>query len=381
MSLTTDITGGLFGPTEEEEKLLRQLAVQNARLEKLAEMQEAERQAALPVKRLGRAGYYGAEGRAGGSSREVQHLGLAALQGRELGEETSYGGQRPLSPEEAAGARRAGLALGAGGEPIEVIRRTTATYAGPRAGSEEYATPGQARQAFRRDLGAGQFEPSGTGLARLKAKSASPLDPAKYFEALILNRYGVENPETKERALPQYARDFLLENLPSIKTPEDAVRLLREAAPRLEEGKRLEALGTQPARDRMYRNYLTARQMGLAPDMPNAAEVLLQGRITPENAKVYEQWLNWQPPKQERGPAGGKVEGEPRPSGFWGTAARGAISGLEGLRHLGHQIAYESTPLSWREGMEKPRWRSLEEIAEAERRRSREEEKRLAGNW
>ena len=38
-------------------------------------------------------------------------------------------------------------------KPIQVIRRMTSTYQGPQAG-EEFASPGQAAQAFRRDNGA-----------------------------------------------------------------------------------------------------------------------------------------------------------------------------------------------------------------------------------
>jgi len=296
MSLTTDITGGLFGPTEEEERYLRQLALQQDKLENLAALQEARQQAALPNKRLGLPGYYDNRPTA---SPEATRLTLAALRGRELGEPVSYGGQGPLTPEQVGAAQQQGLALGATGEPIEVIRRTTATYAGPRAGGEEYLTAGQARQAFRRDLGTGEYIPLGSLKADpFKRAEAAVLEAnlaKKELENKLLGEFGIPDKEDPNKlVLPPYAQRLLLQASPRTLAEVDTV--YKNLVPQVKEYKALEDLGSPQNRALMYKNYLRAAELGLVPKMPEAAKIFQQGAITPETRKAFEQWLNWREP-------------------------------------------------------------------------------------
>jgi len=156
MSLTTDLSGGLFGPTREEiekeaqyQKQRRLLELQQEGAVKLAEA----RNAPLNPRRE--------------PVREAQAFTRAFVAGKGLGDETSYGGQGPLFPEETA---RSEARLGSGQQefarPIPVTRGMTTTYQGPRYG-EEFAAPGQAVQAFRREQGAA-FVPGGGAMEGLK---------------------------------------------------------------------------------------------------------------------------------------------------------------------------------------------------------------------
>jgi hypothetical protein len=78
-----------------------------------------------------------------------------------------------LRPEEIAQSEaRAGQGQQDFTKPIQVIRRLTSTYQGPLAG-EEFASPGQAAQAFRRDNGA-DFVPEGG--AKLAMQQAGKLE-------------------------------------------------------------------------------------------------------------------------------------------------------------------------------------------------------------
>jgi len=155
MSMTTNITGGLYGPTEEEEKALRQLAVERAR--QAGAMEKAQAQAA--TERTDFAPGFGPkptakkEG-AAPLSREMIAGGRALLAGQQLGTPDSYGGAGPLTLAQA-GKSRERFAAGQQdfAQPIPVTRGMTTTYQGPMYG-EELATPGQAAQAFRREQGA-----------------------------------------------------------------------------------------------------------------------------------------------------------------------------------------------------------------------------------
>jgi len=97
------------------------------------------------------------------SGPEVQAFTRSVLAGKDLGAPASYGGQAPLRPEEIAQSEARVGKTQDFTKPIQVIRRMTSTYQGPQAG-EEFATPGQANQAFRRDQGA-DFVPAGGPLA------------------------------------------------------------------------------------------------------------------------------------------------------------------------------------------------------------------------
>jgi hypothetical protein len=104
---------------------------------------------------------------------DVQAFSKASLAGKRLGDESSYGGQAPLSQGEIAQSEsRVGQGQQDFAKPIQVIRRMTSTYQGPQAG-EEFASPGQAAQAFRRDDG-GDFVPEGG--AKLALQHQQKLD-------------------------------------------------------------------------------------------------------------------------------------------------------------------------------------------------------------
>lgn len=304
MSLTTDITGGLFGPSEEDLQKQEKIDLGREKLDLLREYlanQSASKayEEAQKARKEKVARYY--QRMYGGSSPS---LDKTKVYPSEIGEPTSYGGQQPLSGEEAEKARQRGMVLGAEGQPIEVIRGGQASYVGPRGGKEEYATPGQARQAFRRDLGIGEYVPPGGTLADLKQKPEKTdnlLHPIKYFETLFLRDHGIEDPQTKERKLPDYAQGLMLRALPKIKTPEDALRIYDELKPQLEEGKRLSTLGSRENRERIIQNFMTAQKMGLIPEGQANLDpkAYFNAPVTPENSKNFEYWLNWQPPKRE----------------------------------------------------------------------------------
>ncbi len=98
---------------------------------------------------------------------EVQAFTRAAINSRNLGESTSFGGQVPLRPEEIAQSEaRVDRGQQDFARPIAVTRGMTTTYQGPQYG-EELATPGQAAQAFRRDAGA-SFVPAGGAMEAIR---------------------------------------------------------------------------------------------------------------------------------------------------------------------------------------------------------------------
>jgi hypothetical protein len=148
MSMTTDLTGGGFGPNKAELAAAAQTAAANARAESLVEAARAREDAMNPGKLPGMpmgkfasgGGSGGAPGKGGGGAPGVaqQHLATAVARGTELGEPTSFRG--------GAGAP----------EPIAVMRGTTTTYNAGQAGHQfsdaEYATPLQAQQAYNRSM-------------------------------------------------------------------------------------------------------------------------------------------------------------------------------------------------------------------------------------
>lgn len=411
MSLTTDITGGLFGPTEEEQKYLRQLGLLQERLSSLEEQQEAARQAKLPAKIPGTPHYLTPEGKRvdqGTTGTEMRHLTLAALQGRGLGEETSYGGQRPLTGEEVSRAQQAGLALGAGGEPVEVIRGRSVTYAGPRAGGEEYLTAGQARQAFRRELGLGEYVPEGAELTKAKAEATlsalrnqakGALSPERYFEQYLTAKFGVKDEKTGETALPEYARQFFWENLPKVKSMEDARRLVDASADLLNQKRQEYDFMTRlnnPQTGAQMRGQMATEYLKRVGGRENAKQEVLDyiwnAPITPTNLQFFRNLMPAETPPPPPAPA--PVPTAPRRTETPPEIAEGerlarryeaateALAGPvapslrdlglgEGLRRTG--TALFGTPESWQRASD------LMRLAEAERRRR--EEERLAGGF
>jgi hypothetical protein len=146
-----------------------ELALERARIygEKGVAQEEARQTGATErelMKTPGAFSYSGIPGKFRSTPNEkgadVQAFGKASLAGKRLGDESSYGGQAPLRPEEIAQSEaRVGQGQQDFTKPVQVIRRLTSTYQGPQAG-EEFASPGQAAQAFRRDNGA-PFVPEG----------------------------------------------------------------------------------------------------------------------------------------------------------------------------------------------------------------------------
>lgn len=265
---------------------------------------------------------------------EKLRLTLAALRGYDLGEPPSYGGQKPLTPKEVQQVRQTGMPLGGTGEPVEIIRGTTASYAGPRAG-EEYLTPGQARQAFRRDLGEA-YQPAGAELTKYQAaatlsalkkqaESETALHPAKYFEMLLTNRFGTKDTETGETVLPPYARSFYLANLPKLKTLEDAKNLFDEALPQLEAHRRdhslIERLNDPKAGAQLRASVETA-YLKLVGGEANADPRIRQYiRLEPANPNNLEWFKNLLPKLNESGMP--KLS----PSGNVPTAAKTDLQG------------------------------------------------------
>jgi len=149
MPNTTDI----YGSSVEDDKLSRQLAVLSAVNQFKQEAAQAQTQAALPTKKLGRPGYVQTE-KPAGPGREAQAFTRATELGKQLGSPESYGGQKPLQHQKITAYKN----LMASGQqefaqPIAVTRGMTTTYQGPKYG-QEYASSGQATQAFRREQGA-----------------------------------------------------------------------------------------------------------------------------------------------------------------------------------------------------------------------------------
>jgi len=176
MPNTTDI----YGSSVEDDKLSRQLAVLSAVNQYKQEAAQAQTQAALPTKKLGRPGYVQTE-KPAGQGREAQAFTRATELGKQLGSPESYGGQRPLQPQEITASKN----LMASGQqefaqPIAVTRGMTTTYQGPKYG-QEYASSGQANQAFRSQqepTDSNKYIPSGEGGGRGGAIAEYRIDKA-----------------------------------------------------------------------------------------------------------------------------------------------------------------------------------------------------------
>lgn len=154
-----------------------------------------------------------------------------AAPGAQLGTPESYGGQGPLTVADVSKARQQGQIMGAEGQPIEVIRRLGVTYQGPNA-AEEYGTVGQARQAMRRDIGAGEYISPAMDTATAKA-TAGKIDPnlmklSQDNFRTSLQQYATVNPTTGEAMTPDVISKKAMELLPTITSPEDVQTAMGE---------------------------------------------------------------------------------------------------------------------------------------------------------
>lgn len=280
-------------------------------LQLLSQMQELAQQAA--------AGMPGRRVPAGGmADRGMQtRTSLLYALGEQLGEPTSYGGQGPLTQEEITQARDKGLVMGATGEPVQIIRGMRGSYSGPRGGPEEYLTLGQARQALRRELGTGEYVPPGYTLEQIKAARKKPaeggtVDPVKYFETYLTHLYG-EPTKEGEKVLPPFAQEFLLQNLPRATSPDAVQQLIKENEGLLKKYHEMHSLGKKENRLLAYQNYLTAKKLGLAPDVPNAMDIFEKAPITEETYNFFRQWRDWKAPSAPPAPQS-RLEPEPQPA-------------------------------------------------------------------
>ena len=143
MSMTTDLTGGGYGPTEKEEAAQYNLAAAAARANADIETARIRADALNPGKLPGMPmGRFSSGGGTGGGGAPAPGGGVADLRaaeaarnGAELGEPTSFRG--------GAGAPA----------PVGMIRGMRQTYATEAGGPNltEFATPVQAQQAFNRE--------------------------------------------------------------------------------------------------------------------------------------------------------------------------------------------------------------------------------------
>jgi hypothetical protein len=252
----------------------------------------------------------------------------AALRRRELGEPGSYGGQSPLSPEHRTAARQRGMALGATGEPVEVIRGMTPTYAGSRAGGEEYATVGQARQAFRRDLGEGEYVPPGGALAALQGRMTGAqhlLDEkvkARNIESFTnrilgeeLGRFAQRDPEGRLAVNPVFEPLLLRLQERAMVDPEGAWEEFEKQAPRLlQESKLVTAEGIAQAMENFHKT--------MGRPLTEAEKMLLNPQDDPGAERARRAWIvQWATHTPGAGGIGGVVGGETEPGPLRPAAA------------------------------------------------------------
>lgn len=217
MTMTTDLEGGMFGPSKEE--LAAAARVQAAREAAAGEVEAA---------RLRSAAYAEATARERGDIRgtglltKYRPIGGWANERGGVGASGEGGSLRAAAGATELGAPTSFKAGAGAPEPIGVIRGMKQTYAPLRqAGQQfiegEYATPLQARQAFNRARGVGVYEPPEGPKLRAEAEAKlSPLMRAeeskanlgKYMTAVYGLGIGKADQKTGEFAFehPDYER-------------------------------------------------------------------------------------------------------------------------------------------------------------------------------
>jgi hypothetical protein len=354
MSMTTDITGGLFGPTKEEIKAQTDLREAQTRADAYLQAVRAKNEPPAfgpGSKRLGRPGYYPAEGQA--SPYPTADLRMAAAK------------------EAGAGLGEAGSYLGGAGAPapIGVIRGTTQTYATKAGGPNltEFATPTQAQQAWNREqlrlagggpkaiAKHGEFMPEGSALAaqqhgqRLAEFAVKGTEGgqqqasgANQLQARFLTTLGTPDPnDPNGMTLHPYAQRALARLAPQAADPATANavfdQFMKEASDAVVEKYRMvqNAAGLQPdpAMEAYMRQVPQKYFHTLEPTVPSAAPVAsaatqmtrkgpeggLSGVILPSSALRKRE-------KDLRTAAAGMVPGTPE--GFEMFSPSSAIRGL-----------------------------------------------------
>ncbi|MDI6752785.1 MAG: hypothetical protein QME78_00135 [Thermodesulfobacteriota bacterium] len=205
-----------------------------------------------------------------------RHFSLAAAAGKELGAPTSFNA--------GAGAPA----------PIGVIRGTTSTYATDTGGPQpqEFATPLQARQAFNRAGGQGEYEPAEGPRLRIAADvynkrpdlvAQARLVAEKGFRDVLTERllkeYGVEDME-KGLVLPPAIQRLALGHRPQSK--EEVEGILQQIAP---EGGKIKAanLWNDPKTGMAMRRQLLATTADPAEQKRIKEEV-----VTPKTLEWFE---------------------------------------------------------------------------------------------
>jgi hypothetical protein len=184
MSSTTDLEGGLYGPSKEDLAAAAKVTAASTYAQGMVDAAKVKEEGPAfgpGSKLLGRPGFVPEKPKAALPVAD-QHLAEAALQGAGLGEGTSFKG--------GAGAP----------EPISVIRGIRQTYASEAGGPNltEFATPVQATQAYNREQQRlaggptneaavkqyGSFVPAGGAMEQLKAEAASAANKRPVLSAM-----------------------------------------------------------------------------------------------------------------------------------------------------------------------------------------------------
>lgn len=219
-----------------------------------------------------------------------RHYNLAAAAGSELGAPTSFvGGEGAPTP-------------------IGVIRGMTQTFATDAGGPQlsEYATPLRAKQAFNRNEGEGEYEPSeGPKLrlaASLETKNIDKLAASqgieegraqKAFRNRLLSEFGVNDPE-KGLVLPGYLEKLALRHTPTTMAQVDTS--FQRFAPEAATEKQLDLFNNPATREQARVQALTNYRRKAGPNADPAEEGRIKtAPITRENLKGFMDIYNWAP--------------------------------------------------------------------------------------
>jgi hypothetical protein len=204
------------------------------------------------------------------------------------------------------------------------MRQAYATEAGG-PNLTEFATPVQAQQAFNREQAReagntpeavkqyGEFVPTGgtleaqkhtNKLLEIAAQGKSQEVAAgtalrqqqqgqQYLNQMLLSEYGVEDPKTKEKVLPDYVQKAALSLLPEIKDMGGVQQLMEKIRPALEQGKQIDVFNNPATRGNtrssILANYQADMQaQGKAAD-PNVVRWITSEPVTPANLAWFQQ--------------------------------------------------------------------------------------------
>jgi hypothetical protein len=287
----------------------------------------------------------------GRGGQEMMQLGLAALRGRELGEPISYGGQAPLKPEEMEAARgRVAAGQQEFAEPIPVMRGMTTTYQGPRAGAE-FATEGQARQAFRREQGAEYVSPGlPPGMTHMMDEKVKARNLEGFTNRILgdeMGRFSQRDPEGRLMVNPIFEPLLLRLQERAMVDPEGAWAEFERQAPRmLQESKLVNEKGIAQAMENFHRT--------MGRPLTDTEKRFLEPQDDPEAEKARRTWIvQWATHTPGQGGAGGVVgqvggqAAEPGPMrpdyGPLSVAPNPLVEAGRGLGRLGRALVRDIT--------------------------------------